>query len=425
MMAVVPPNEDLHAVRARSTRATAVVVGGGPAGLMAAERLARAGLLVTVYEQRPSVGRTLLLAGRSGLNITHTEPLERLVGRYGPRADRLRTALEAFGPDDLRAWCADLGQPTFEGSSGRVFPEAFRATPLLRAWIARLDALGVDIAVRHRWLGWSASGGHRFATAGGDESVVHADVVIIALGGASWPRVGGDGSWVGSFGDAAIGVRPLRAANVGVRVDWSEHFAERFAGAPLKNVAVTAGPATVRGDPVVTSSGLEGGPIYSVGVAIRNELDRTGRCTLHIDLHPDLPVERLAARLAGRRAKDSVSSWLRRAGGLHPVMIGLLREATGNRMPDGAAEMAALAKAVPIEVTSTMPIERAISSAGGVAFDELDERFMVRSRPGTFVAGEMLDWEAPTGGYLLQASFSTGVAAARGAIDWLAETRGA
>lgn len=400
---------------------TAAVIGGGPAGLIAAERLAGAGFGVTVYEQRPSVGRTLLLAGRGGLNITHSEPFATVLGRYGDQSPRLRAALERFGPAELCAWCAELGEPTFIGSSGRVFPASFRATPLLRAWLGRLEKLGVKIAVRHRWLGWAESGSHRFSLADGSIVDVVTDVTVVALGGASWPRVGGDGSWVSSFAEARIDVAPLRPANVGVRVAWSTGFVERFAGSPIKNIAVTVGSTRVRGDPVVTEAGLEGGPIYGVGAETRAELDRRGRCRMLLDLHPDVSPAGLAERLARRRPKDSMSTFLRRAGGLHPVMIGVLREVTGNRLPSEPRELAGLVKAVPLDVVGTMPIQRAISTAGGVAFGELDERFMLRRRPGVFVAGEMLDWEAPTGGYLLQASFSTGVAAAEGAIEWLAK----
>ncbi len=401
---------------------TAVVIGGGPAGLIAAERLANAGHHVTVYEQRRSVGRKFLLAGRGGLNITHGEPFATFITRYGDRAGRLQPLLERFGPAELRAWCEGLGQPTFEGSSGRVFPETFRATPLLRAWLQRLAALDVRIETSHAWIGWSDSGAPRIVDPEGVEVDVAPDVMIIALGGASWPRVGSDGRWASVFEAASIEVRPLRPANVGVRLAWSGSFAERFAGAPLKNVSVTVGASTVRGDPIVTTTGLEGGPIYALGVELRDALDDQGSASLVIDLHPDQTFERLTARLARRRPKDSAATWLRRSVGLQPAAIGVMREATGNALPVDAATMAALVKAVPLTVTGTMPVGRAISTAGGVSFDELDDALMLRRRPGVFVAGEMLDWEAPTGGYLLQASFATGVAAAEGAIAWLAST---
>ena len=450
MMAAASPSD-------AGTRPRAIVVGGGPGGLMAAERLAGAGLEVVVYEHMPSMGRKLLLAGRGGLNITHSEPLERLLARYTPLPSPLEAALRAFGPDDLRAWCAELGEPTFVGSSGRVFPQSFRATPLLRAWLARLAEHGVEFRVRHRWLGWAdgepeaaratdpggddtdvvgpMSGGgwaageradrvarrrSRFGAPDGSVVVDDADVTVFALGGASWPRVGSTGTWVEEFARQGIEVRPLRAANVGVRVEWTSVFVRRFAGAPLKNIAigVAGSDAYGRGDAMVTDTGLEGGPVYAVGVAIREALD-AGACILTLDLQPDRRTADLGRRLASlRRPKDSISTWLRRAG-IDAVAVGLARDVTGNRLPADADGMAALLKAVPVPIEEMMPIDRAISTAGGVAFDEVDESFMLRRLPGVFVVGEMLDWEAPTGGYLLQATFSTAVCAAEGALAWL------
>lgn len=420
-MAGAGPRGQVVTCQAPHMTHTAIVVGGGPAGLIAAERLAASGLAVTVVDHTPSVGRKFLLAGRGGLNITHGEPFEQFVARYGAAAMQLRPALEAFDPSALRAWCAGLGEPTFVGSSGRVFPESFRATPLLRAWLGRLAGLGVRFETRTSWRGWDGAG-HRLVGPDGIERTARADVVVLALGGASWPRVGSDGGWVATFRAAGIDVSELRAANVRVHVDWSAAFAERWAGEPLKNVAVTVDDRTVRGEPIVTEHGLEGGPVYAVGDLIRAHLDSDGWCDVQIDLLPDLATDRLVARLQRRRPKDTVTTWLRRAG-LHPVAVGLLREATGNQLPDDAASMAALVRRATVRVTGTASIERAISSSGGVAWSELDERFMLRRRPGTFVAGEMIDWEAPTGGYLLQACFSTGVAAADGAIAWLAASQ--
>ena len=401
----------------RSDAPVAVVIGGGPAGLIAAEILAGDGLAVTVYEHKPSVGRKLLLAGRGGLNLTHSEPFDEFVRRYDA-SGWVAPLLREFGPAELRAWCASLGEETFVGSSGRVFPMSFRATPLLRAWLRRLDDLGVEFATRHRWLGWSAPGVHRFATADGNEITVRADATVLALGGASWPRVGSDGGWVPLLEAVGVGVTSLRPANAGFAVRWSEAYAERFAGQPLKNVAMTSGTSTVRGDVIVSASGLEGGPVYGVGREVRTELETTGSCTVTIDLHPDQSVDRLTERLARRRPKDSVTTWLRRALGLDLVAINLLREACGPDLPDDPGDLAALVKRVPIAIDAMMPLDRAISTAGGISLDELDAGLMLRRVPGTFVAGEMIDWEAPTGGYLLQASFSTGVVAARAASRW-------
>lgn len=410
---------------------SAAIIGGGPAGLMAAEVLARSGAEVTVYEHKPSVGRKLLLAGRGGLNITHTEPLETLVARLSPADDRLTSAVRAFPPADLRTWCASLGETTFAGSSGRVFPESFRATPLLRAWLARLHDLGVTIAVRHGWLGFaleptgaSAPGvdvrRSRFLDPNGDEVEVRSDATVLALGGASWPRVGSDGGWVPALRSAGVRVAGFRPANCGFLVDWSAGFVGRFDGVPLKNVSISVDGHSVRGDAMVVADGIEGGPIYALSAAIRDAIEQHGRCTVTVDLHPDLDHERLVRRLAGRRPKDSASTALRRSG-LAPVAVAVLRECV-DRLPPEPGDLAALVKAVPLSLTATMSIERAISTAGGIELDEIDRSFMLRRLPGVFVAGEMLDWEAPTGGYLLQTTFSTAVAAAHGAVRFLAHS---
>ncbi|MDO8389750.1 MAG: TIGR03862 family flavoprotein [Actinomycetota bacterium] len=394
---------------------TATIIGGGPAGLIAAETLATAGWAVTVYEHMPSVGRKLLLAGRSGLNLTHHEPLATLLQHYGDAAV-VRDAVVAFDPAALRAWADGLGESTFVGSSGRVFPHSMRATPLLRAWLARLAGLGVRIEVRHRWLGWADTGACRFAQADGTVVDRAADATVFALGGASWPRVGSDGGWVQPFREAGVVVHDLRPANCGVHIAWSTTFRDRFPGTPLKNIALTALGTTVRGDAVVTSTGLESGPVYPVSAAVRDEVARHGACTIAVDLQPDLTEAAISQRLSHRRPKESLTTWLRRTLALPTVAEGLVREATGNRPPIAPAALAHLLKAVPLTVHAVAPIDRAISSAGGIALAEIDERFMLRRLPGTFVAGEMLDWEAPTGGYLLQATFATGVAAAQGAI---------
>jgi len=405
----------------KSSVGTATIVGGGPAGLMAAEVLASRGLTVAIYDHKPSVGRKFLLAGRGGLNITHSETTEALLDRYGAGRPHLEPALARFGQDDLRAWCAGLGEPTHVGSSGRVFPSSFRATPLLRAWLKRLGSLGVTFHVRHRWEGWSSTGANRFRDAAGADLDVTTDVTVLALGGASWPRVGADGTWVSVFERHGIAVEPLVAANGGICVAWTDEFVERFAGEPLKNTTVTVESVVVRGDVMVTDGGLEGGPVYAHSTALTQSFDDVGLAVILIDLWPDVELEHLVARLSTRRRrKDSASNWLRRSG-FPPIAVSLLREATANDLPTDPNEMAALAKAVPIEVVAMMPIERAISTAGGVSFDEVDDRLMLRRVPGTFIAGEMLDWEAPTGGYLLQACFSTGVEAATGALAWLRE----
>jgi uncharacterized flavoprotein (TIGR03862 family) len=405
---------------------TATVVGGGPAGLMAAEVLAGAGFEVRVFDHMASFGRKFLLAGRGGLNITHSRPVDELLERYGPRRALLEPVVRAFGPDDLRDWCAELGEPTFVGSSGRVFPASFRATPLLRAWLRRLSSSGVVLEPRHRWLGWAETPDGTadprrplFRRVDGTTVEVVSDVVVLALGGASWPRVGSDGGWVDVLGAAGITVEPLRPANCGVVVGWSPGFAERFAGVPLKNVAVSFAGSAVRGDAMITMRGLEGGPVYDRSASIREALESNGTCTFEIDLHPDLSVDQVVDRLSRRRPKDSVTTWIRRALGLGPAAVGLIREATSNQVPTDFGALAELVKAVPVVAIGVMPIDRAISTAGGISVAEIDHSLMLHRLPGTFVAGEMLDWEAPTGGYLLQAAFSTAVAAARGATTWI------
>lgn len=377
---------------------TVTVVGAGPAGLMAAEAAAGAGAEVTVIDQRRSFGRTLLLAGRSGLNLTHAEPLEVFLGRYGDGRAMLEPAIRAFPPDAVRAWAGELGADTFVGSSGRVFPAAMRATSLLRAWTARLADLGVAMRTGETWAGFTDDG-----------------ATVLALGGASWPSVGGDGSWLAHVETAGIPVVPFAASNAGVLVAWSAPLLERFEGGPIKNAALTAGGRTVRGEPTITATGLEGGPIYALGPELRSGHG------LEIDLQPDLDADALATRLVDRRRpKDSVSTWLRK-GGLSPVEVALLRDATGNRLPTEATAIAGLAKAVPIPVDGLAPIDRAISTAGGIALDAIDDTGMLLDRPGTWVAGEMVAWDAPTGGYLIQACLSTGHRAGVAAARWAAE----
>ena len=398
------------------------MVGGGPAGLMAAEVLASAGLSVTVLDHMPSVGRKLLLAGRSGLNLTNNEPIEQLLGRYGASASRLGPALRAFGPDDLRAWSESLGEHTFVGSSGRVFPASLRSTPLLRLWLGRLAGLGVELRTRCRWLGCDADPlAIRVVDADGSESTEAVDAVVLALGGASWPRVGSTGGWVPIVSGWGVAVAELRPSNCGVEVLWSDTFRARFAGTPIKNVRWTVGDRSGRGEAVVTDRGIEGGAVYSLGPELRGELDDRGSATVWLDLLPDLDRARVLERLTRRRPKESVSTSLRRIG-VADVGVGLLREATGNELPTRVDELVDLLGAVPVVVRGTQPLDRAISTAGGIDLGEIDRHYGLVRRPGVFVCGEMLDWDAPTGGYLLQACFSTGVAAARGVIEWLGPT---
>jgi uncharacterized flavoprotein (TIGR03862 family) len=402
------------------------VIGAGPAGMMAAEVVAHAGATVTLYDRMPSAGRKFLLAGRGGLNLTHSEELERLLGRYGAAGPRLRPAIEAFPPAELRAWCEALGQTTFVGSSGRVFPRAFKASPLLRAWLRRLTSVGVMFKPRHHWRGWDGEGRLLFTV--DDRSItVESDATVLALGGASWPRLGSDGGWVDILSRAGIAVAPLRPANCGFITDWSKLFRTRFEGQPLKRIALSFDRHTVRGEAIVTRSGLEGGGVYALAAHLRDAIAAAGEATLRLDLLPDITAAQLQQRLAAPRNRQSLSTFLRKAAKLSPVTIALLQEthvaASGPLSAMTPSVLAHHIKAVPVRLTAAAPIGKAISTAGGIIFDEVGAQFMLRRRPGTFVAGEMLDWEAPTGGYLMQASFSTGAAAGRGALQWLQRPR--
>jgi uncharacterized flavoprotein (TIGR03862 family) len=398
------------------------IIGAGPAGLMAVEVLAQGGAKVTVYDAMPSVGRKFLMAGRGGLNLTHSEPLPQFLARYGSAAPYLKAAIEAFPPSALREWSEALGQPTFIGSSGRVFPQAFKASPLLRAWLRRLDSMGVQFALRHRWRGWDDDGRLWFQTPDGMRAV-QAHATVLALGGASWPRLGSDGSWLEALAAKGVAISPLRPANCGFTAAWSEIFCDRFQGQPLKGIALSFGEQVVRGEAMITAAGIEGGTVYALSAPLREAILEQEQATLHVALLPDLDRSDLAARLAAPRGKQSFSNWLRKAAHLSPVAIGLLQEAaitsgvSLSSLP--AAELAAWINAVPVRLNGVAPIARAISTVGGIRFDELDGDFMLRRLPGVFAAGEMLDWEAPTGGYLLQASFATGAAAGRGALKWL------
>lgn len=401
-----------------TTAPEAAVIGGGPAGLIAAEVLARAGVAVTVYDRMPSVGRKLLMAGRGGLNLTHSEALERFVARYAEARPQLEPLIGAFRPDDLRAWCEGLGQETFVGSSGRVFPKAFKASPLLRAWLQRLESLSVRFALRHRWQGWGDEGRLIFTDAAGEAVQAKPEATILALGGASWPRLGSDGSWVELLAQRGITVSALRPANMGFTCPWSEIMRSRFAGEPLKRIALTFEGATVKGEAIVTQDGIEGGAVYALSAKLRDAIEQGGSTLLHVDLRPDLSREALLKKLDAPRKGQSASTFLRKRAGLSPVGIALLREVSP-ALPTEPEALARLIKTLPLTLTGTKSLDRAISSAGGVPFTELDEHLMLRRLPGVFVAGEMLDWEAPTGGYLLQATFATGIAAARGVLAQL------
>lgn len=398
------------------------VIGAGPAGLMAAEVLAAGGARVTVYERMPSVGRKFLLAGRGGLNLTHSEPLDQFLQRYREAMPHLQPAVEAFPPDALRAWSEGLGQSTFVGSSGRVFPKAMKASPLLRAWLRRLDQSAVRLVLRHRWTGWSANGELQFETPEGLTSL-KPGATVIALGGASWPKLGADGNWINPFKARGIEIASLRPANSGFRVAWSDLFRDRFEGQPLKGVALSLGGETVRGEATITHSGIEGGAVYALSAPIRDAVLTHGDAIVHVALRPDLTVSDLTARVGKPRQKQSMSTYLRKTAGLSPVAIGLMQEAAIaaglNLSGMNPEELAGFINAVPIRLTGVALIERAISTAGGISFGEIDSHFMLRKLPGVFVAGEMLDWEAPTGGYLLQACFATGAAAGRGALNYL------
>ena len=382
------------------------MVGAGPAGLMAAEALAAAGHRVVVCDAMPSPARKFLMAGRGGLNLTHATPMPRFLNAYGAAAGHLRPFVEGFTPDDLRAWCHALGQETFVGSSGRVFPRAMKASPLLRAWLARLAGQGVELRPRHRWLGWEGAA-LRFATPNG-ERLLAPRATVLACGGASWPRLGSDGAWAGWVGNTA----PFAPANMGARVAWSEAFRSRFAGTPLKRVKLRAPGFDAMGEAMVTASGLEGGLVYAASATLR----AAAPLTVTLDLRPDLDHVTLAARLGGGGL--SLANRLRRAG-LPPVAAGLVREAAAQR-----DDLAGLLKALPIRVEGVMGLERAISSAGGLRWAALDDALMLRARPGIFAAGEMLDWEAPTGGWLLTACMATGRAAGLAAARWLAAPSG-
>ncbi|WP_426239068.1 TIGR03862 family flavoprotein [Pararhizobium sp. DWP1-1-3] len=393
------------------------IIGGGPAGLMAAEMLSMSGHAVTVYDGMPTFGRKFLLAGKSGLNITHSEDYLRFATRFGAASDRLRAALDAFTPADVRAWASGLGTETFTGTSGRVFPTVMKASPLLRAWLRRLEAQGVTLVTRHRWMGF-ADDRLTFETPYGPKTIL-SDATLLALGGASWPRLGADGSWMPLLRDKGVEIADLQPANCGFDVDWSDVFKHRFAGAPLKSVTTMSDAGAFPGEFVISRHGIEGSLVYAHSAELRDRLARQGKATLLVDLAPGRSLDRLEKDLARQDGKISLSNRLRKGAGLEGVKAALVREVGSPTTLNDPAHLANLIKALSITVTRPRSIAEAISSAGGIRFDALDERYMLKVLPGVFAAGEMLDWEAPTGGYLLTACFATGRAAAAGISEWL------
>jgi len=417
-----PQNDSVARVNTsakQETKPVAAIIGGGPAGLAAAERLAGVAQ-VHVFDAMPSLGRKFLLAGKSGLNITHAEDLDIFLSRFKEARARLEPLLRGFLPDEIRNWAAALGVELFVGSSGRVFPKTMKASPLLRAWLKRLGEAGVIFHPRHKWTGWTPAGELNFETPDG-EMPFRADATVLALGGASWPRLGGDGAWVLLLRAKGVTVNPLRPSNCGFDVAWSPHMAARFAGEPVKSVTLSFGDRSLRGDFVVTRYGIEGSAVYALSADLRDATERDGKAVLTLDLTPDRDLERLTRDLGRPRGKASTANHLRKAAGIDGVKAALLRECRDTNIFDDPAALAEAIKALPLTLIRARPISEAISSAGGIALDELDERLMLHRIPGVFAAGEMLDWEAPTGGYLISACLATGRAAGDGAGRWLAE----
>jgi uncharacterized flavoprotein (TIGR03862 family) len=405
------------------TAPAAVVIGGGPAGLIASEILLAGGVQVDLYDAMPSVGRKFLLAGKGGLNITHAETQEKFLARYGARSKTLESRLHAFGATPLRDWVHDLGVETFIGTSQRVFPKEMKAAPLLRAWLHRLRTNGLRIHARHRWTGWNANGALLFSTPQG-ETAVTASCTVLALGGASWARLGSDGAWVALLEERGIAVAPLRPANCGFECMWSNHLRERYAGQPVKAVVASVTDANGvnhhrNGEFVISDYGVEGSLIYALSAPLRETIAAKGHATLYLDLLPDHDAARVMTEVSHPRGSRSLTTHLQSRLGLKGVKAGLLREALSAGAMHDAQQLAAAIKALPLQLTAPRPIDEAISSAGGVPFEALDEGLMLQAMPGVFCAGEMLDWEAPTGGYLLTACFATGRAAGLGALAWM------
>ena len=406
------------------------IIGGGPAGLLAAQRLAEAGLRVQLYEAQTTVGRKFLVAGHGGFNLSNGEEPADFANRYGAARGLFEPLLGHFSPNDLRAWAADLGIETFVGTSGRIFPvAAHKPADLLRAWLERLRARGVEIMTRHRWLGFAGAGGLRLRSEApgpenGREFVVEPAACVLALGGASWAKTGSDGAWMPLLGEIGVSVVPFAPANCGAELAWSDFFRQKVGRAPLKNIALQVNDGLpVRGELLLTDYGLEGTPVYALTPQVRAALGTGRPAVFHLNLKPDLPADDLRRKLSQPRGKNSFPDFLKKALHLGAPVPTLLREISPECAALPAEALAALLAALPLPVTGLRPLDEAISTAGGVALEELDERLMLRQRPGTFLAGEMLDWEAPTGGYLLQGCFSTGAWVARGVVEWLANAR--
>ena len=409
----------------RMPEVSVAVIGAGPAGLMAAEVLAQSGARVDLYDAMPSVGRKFLLAGVGGMNITHSEPFESFLSRYRVRAEAIRPLLESFPPAALREWSQGLGIETFIGSSGRVFPEGMKAAPLLRAWLHRLREAGVRFHVRHRWLGWNETGALRFASPQG-EVTVQADAAVLALGGGSWAKLGSDGAWVPLLAQRGIEVAPLLPSNCGFDAagGWSAHLRSRFAGQPLKTVVLrftdAAGVTHERkGELMLSATGIEGSLVYALSAPLRDTIAAQGSVTIGLDLAPDKTLERLVAEVAHPRGARSLAGHLQSRAGIKGLKMALLREILPAEHLNDPVKLAHAIKSLPLTLAAPRPLDEAISSAGGVRFEALDEKLMLRDLPGVFCAGEMLDWEAPTGGYLLTACFASGRMAGQGAMAWL------
>ncbi|HVR81754.1 MAG TPA: TIGR03862 family flavoprotein [Luteimonas sp.] len=399
-----------------------VVIGGGPAGMMAAETARATGVEVDLFEAKGSVGRKFLIAGKGGLNLTHSEPRPAFDQRYGARSAAVGRWLDDFDANAMREWARGFGIDTYVGSSGRVFPMDRKAAPLLRGWVRRLRDAGVRFHVQHRWLGWAGDGALRFATPDG-ESLVHADAVVLALGGGSWPQLGSDGSWQSLLRERGVDVAPLQAANCGFDIGWSEHFASRHAGAPLKAVVAhwrnAHGEQSLQGECVITATGIEGSLIYALSAMLRDAITQHGDVTLHLDLAPGRDLERLRRDLATPRAGRSLSEHLRRQASISGVKAALLYEVLDNTRRNDTDALAQTIKRLPLRLRQPRPLAEAISSAGGVRLEAMDDALMLDALPGVFCAGEMLDWEAPTGGYLLTACHASGRRAGLGAAAWL------